>query len=120
MDTLSWVITGIATTLGAILVFRANIRFDINEWRRDRRKRLEDKIRMLCPHVSPGKDNGQYILRSAYVSPPGTTAWHCQKCGHITYAEAEVDAGHRYWLENPKELIERFKKIKKIEKKLIR
>ena len=52
--------------LAAIVVFHATIRFDVNEWSRDRRKQKEDNLRNLCPHVIVTQD-GNISLQSTYV-----------------------------------------------------
>ena len=41
----------IAAFIAAVVAIRATVRFDLNEWLRDRRTQREENLRALCPHV---------------------------------------------------------------------
>lgn len=113
-DWIGWVVAAIAT----MFAIRGSIRFDINEWLKDRRRRQEEQLENLCPHISVFKKDGKFVIRSTYISPPGTEAWQCQMCGHVTYDGHAIEQGQRYWAENPDELMKRNKRIKKLARKL--
>ena len=82
LDLGGWVIA----VLVGVFAFKTKVQFDVNKWLKDRRKLKERKLRMLCPHVMPTTvDDGQLVVQSTYVSPTGTTAWQCQRCGDITH-----------------------------------
>ena len=102
----------------SVVAIRASVRFDINEWLRERSKQREKNLRMLCPHTDFSNEDGKLVLRSSYVSPLGTTAWQCQKCGDITHDYSEVDRLMNYWAKHPDELSERNKRTLKEAKKL--
>ena len=61
----------------AAVAVRGVIKFDVNQWLNERRKRLEDDLRMLCPHHYFIKEDGKFIIASEIVFPPGTLAWQC-------------------------------------------
>ena len=107
MQWLGWVAAGVAS----VVAIRGNVRFDLNEWLRDRREQRKENLRTLCPHARFADDNGKLVLRSSYVSPPGTTAWQCQECGDVTHDHAVVDEALNYWAAHPKELHERREEI---------
>lgn len=102
----------------AAVAVRGSIKFDVNQWLNDRRKRLEDDLRMLCPHHCFIKEGDEIRIASEFVSPPGTLAWQCQRCGHISYDKFKMEQDARYWAENPSALIGQNKKMKKPAKKL--
>lgn len=109
-----WVVAAIAATFA----IRGSIRFDVNEWLKDRRKRQEEQLENLCPHIAVFKEDGKLAIRSTYISPPGTVAWQCQMCGHVTHDGHAIEQGQRYWAENPDKLAIRNKRIKKLARKL--
>ena len=102
----------------AAVAVRGVIKFDVNQWLNDRRKRLEDDLRMLCPHHYFIKEDGKLIIASEFVSPPGTLAWQCQRCDHISHDKRKMDQDSKYWGKNPNALMERQKEMEKIAKKL--
>lgn len=110
-----WIVAAIAITIA----IRANIHFDINEWQRDRRNRKIDNLRIMCPHVTMGfNDYGQPVVNSSFISPPGTTAYECQRCQFRTYDTESIEDMGSYWASHPKELIKREKQVQKLAKKL--
>ncbi len=112
---MGWLAAGLAT----IAAIRGSIRFDVNDWLKERRHQKEVNLRLLCPHASPEIDeNGNIGIRSAYVSPMGTTAHHCEMCGAITHDWNEPVRQAHYWAKNPDEFVERLKEMKKLAKKL--
>lgn len=116
-EPLTWAGWAVAVVAG-IFAIRANVRFDINEWLKDRRNQKERNLRMLCPHVRVSDRDGRLNFNSTYVSPPGTLAWQCQMCGNITQDDAAVQENTAWWAVNPNELSERNDKIMRLLKKL--
>lgn len=114
LEWLGWITAFVVS----VVAIRATIRFDLNEWLRDRRAQKEKNLRMLCPHADFSDEDGVLQIRSTYVSPPGTTAWQCQMCGNVTHDDAEVSSVTRYWAKHPDELSRRNKKILKEARKL--
>ena len=116
-QTWNWLVWLVAI-LVTIVVVRATVRFDVNEWLRDRRKQREEHLRLLCPHVRLVNSDGEPAICSTYISPVGTTAWQCQLCGNVTYDRSEGDEVARYWATNTNELIKRHKDMARLAKKL--
>lgn len=114
-----WFWLGIALVLLATVVaIRGTVRFDVNEWMRDRRKQKEENLRLLCPHVTMLKNGEEIAWRPNYVSPFGTLDWQCQRCGRVTNDEQEIKEIVRYWAAHPEEYLERNKKMARLAKKL--
>ena len=102
----------------AAVAVRGVIKFDVNQWLNDRRKRLEKNLRMLCPHHYIINEGDEVIIATEFVSPPGTLAWQCQRCGRISYDEHKINQESKYWAESPNALMERKKQMEKVVKKL--
>ena len=102
----------------AAFAVRGSIKFDVNVWLNDRRKRIKDNLKAMCPHVRPFVEDGINKMQSTFISPPGTAAWQCQRCGRVTYDTEEIELNCKYWAENPDDLAERNKKMEKLAKKL--
>lgn len=111
---MGWGVAAVAT----VFAIKGSIQFDINQWMRDRRERKKEILRSLCPHVYMDCRNGKYVIRSAYISPIGTAAYQCQMCGHSTHDENAIDVEVKYWADNPKCLMQRIEKAKKLYRKL--
>ena len=116
-ETWNWIFW-VAAFVAAIIAVRGIVRFDVNEWLRDRRKQKEENLWALCPHVQPSYVDGKPAMRSTFMSPSGTLGWQCQACGRFTHDEAWIDQNTEYWLCNPKELTKRIKKRSRLAKKL--
>ena len=123
-----WMVTWsgwVVASLVSIVAFRANVRFDVNEWLRDRRAQREKNLMMLCPHVSVSKEDGEVLVRSAHLPFDGNlevlfggTKWKCQVCGHTTYDEVMIKSLTEYWASHPVELKKRDKRFMRAAKKL--
>ena len=115
MDTvIQWLGWTLAVLFGGTLLLKGEIKFDVNEWLRDRRKHKEENIRLLCPHVQGFTQNGKQGLRSTYISPAGATYWECQQCGRITHDWDEVRENLERWVNNPEAYLERIKRQNKL------
>ncbi len=93
----------IVIAIVGIIAIKIYFKFDINEWLKVRRETQKIKLQNICPHVSIEKRGDNFLITGLVVSPPGTIAWQCQRCGFVSYAgtpEEEME----YWKNNPKEL----------------
>lgn len=114
----SSIIWFLVALVAIVVAIRGVVRFDVNEWLRDRRNNRKEKIKALCPHVRPTYIGEKQAVQSMFMSPPGTVAWQCQRCGMTTHDKAQVNEIARYWSENPRELLERLALIEKLSAKL--
>ncbi|MCY4580695.1 MAG: hypothetical protein OXD31_16830 [Chloroflexi bacterium] len=115
-STFDWIL--ILLVLAATMIaIKGTVRFDVNEWLKQRREVKEERLRRLCPHVLM-KDEGRLVLESAYFSPFGTTAWQCQVCGHTLYNREMAENDLQYWATHPDQLLKRLHEAKKLAKKL--
>ena len=103
-----------------VFAIRTTIRFDVNEWQKERRKRQKEQLRSLCPHADITYHEGEPAVRSTFISPPGTVAYKCQDCGYTTHDRAWLEQHAANWAKNPNELIEREKQIERLTKKYLR
>ena len=79
--------------------------FNLNEWLRDRQKQKVEAARRACPHAHFDKDdNGKLVVKGDFVSPPGTLAWRCDRCGISVHDRGTFEHNLRYYAENPKAL----------------
>ncbi len=121
MDSIfQWIGWALAALFGGTLLLKGEIKFDLNEWLKERRKHKEENIRLLCPHVQGFTENGERGLRSTYISPAGQTYWKCQQCGRITHDPNEVQENLKRWGKNPKAYLERIKLQNKLGEKFRR
>ena len=94
------------------------IKFDINQYLNDRRERLEENLRLLCPHVKFVQEGENISVGSTFVSPSGTQAYICQQCGRENYDHPNIVNDLEYWNNNPNKLIEHMKRMNKMAAKL--
>ena len=111
---------GLTIILAALAVFaiKGNIKFDLNQWHKDRRQALEENLSLLCPHVRIIKHEGKTGVTSLFVSPSGTLAWQCEVCGKVVNSPNYSEENNRYWVNNVDALIKRNKQMNKLAKKL--
>ena len=111
----SLIIIGMILT---VVTVRGTVKFDINQWINDRREQQEQNFIALCPHHYLFRDGDGIKVGSHFISPPGTSAWQCQKCGHLTYDDLGRKKECEHWAQNPDALIEQNNKRRKLAKKL--
>ena len=111
-DIVSWAGWLVAAFAGAIAV-RGTVRFDVNDWLKQRRKNQLDAIRSMCPHADISVQGSKVIVTTTYSSPFGTTACRCEECGHVTYDRDAIARNLHYWSNNIQALIDRKTKIAK-------
>ena len=102
----------------AVFAIKGNVKFDLNQWLKDRRQALETNLRALCPHVNVVKHEGKTAIRPLFVSPPGTAAWRCERCGVVVNDPDYVDEICQYWIDNIDALVKRNEQMNKLAKKL--
>ena len=116
-DWLGWIVAFIVVVLSTIVVIRATVRFDLNEWKRDRIKQNEERLRRLCPQVYSDYKDGEPAVGSLFVSPRGTSSWRCEQRGSVMHNPQFVDSNTRYCADNPYRLLKRMNKFDKLSKK---
>lgn len=107
----------------AAVTVRGIVKFDVNQWQNDRRNRLEENLRSLCPHITYQQDdNGSFIFTKSFSrqqkSNLGGTFYKCELCGYKTISFYEPYRWVKYWQENPIAWKKRIRKIEKLAKKL--
>jgi len=102
----------------AVVTVRGTVKFDINQWINDRKKQQEQKLIALCSHHYLFKDGDGIKVGCHFISPPGTSAWQCQKCGHLTHDDLKMKIDTKYWAQNPGALEEQNNRMTKLAKKL--
>lgn len=117
-DTFWEVMLTVFVLIVGVVAVKFAFTFDINQWGESRRKRLKEKLKAKCPHAVPVEQWDGFGLESSFLSPSGTTAWQCRRCGVVTYDMR----GAAYLLEryanNPEQYIKQEKAFLKARKKL--
>ena len=110
----------VAAAIVSIFAIRGSIKFDVNQWLKDRREVQREKARMLCPHADFSKkdDQGKLIVRSLFTSPFGTLNYVCEQCRTVVHSEELVDETLQYWADNPEKLKQHLEEFDKATKKL--
>ena len=113
-----FVILLVVATLGAIAI-RISIKFDINEWLKDRKKANLIRMRNACPHVSvTNTEDGNSAWQSLFISPPGTMQWQCQQCGATKYIQdGEIESMIESYANDHKRFVEDSNRFHKLLKK---
>ena len=118
----SWLSENGLAIIGMFLMafaIKGNIKFDLNQWHKDRRQALEANLRALCPHVNVLiKHEGKLEIRSLFFSPSGTAALRCQACGVIVHDSSYAAEISQYWIDNIDALVKRNEQREKLAKKL--
>ena len=117
MDVLSVVLLALLV-IATMFAIKGTIKFDLNQYLRDRRAQQEENLRLLCPHIDTWRENGKLRIRSTYISPPGATAYQCQLCGRVTHDQRQIEADMEYWGTHQKALLKRLKTAARRSKKL--
>ena len=94
---------------------RVVVTLDWNNYRKRRREERKEQLRALCPHAMLYTDGE---IGSWFVSPAGTMAWRCERCGLAVASKTTVDQLMNSWIKDPKGLLKREQKIEKLARKL--
>lgn len=109
----------VAVILGVVGILSLRVRFDINEWVRERRQNKIERLRAMCPHAEPAFDeNGDPAIASLFSSPPGTVSYLCGRCGIVVHSEDAIQRQMASLLLNPARWQERERKFQELAKKL--
>ncbi len=92
--------------------------FDINQGQESKRKRRKERLQAKCPHAVSIKEGGTLGLESSFLSPPGTLAYRCRRCGLVTYDMRGATRMLERYLNNPEQYIKQEKAFRKAHKKL--
>lgn len=112
---LGWVLAGLLVLTAAV---KGTVRFDINEWLKERRKHTKEKLQTLCLHAEFDVRNKDKIeFKSSYILKDSMGV-RCQLCGKWEFDETSIVKDLEWWENNPDALLKRFKCIKKLERKL--
>ena len=118
IDYMGIILTAIVVLLG-VVAFKFNLKFDINEWSKNRQERKLNELRRLCPHTVVKEENGKKKIESTldklFNSPD---PWECHLCGFTTKNPHAYFKKVSEWRENPEELATRIEEFKKQSKKL--
>lgn len=105
--------------IGAIAI-KVVFTVDINKYLEGKQNRLAGKAMNTCTHVQLIRTaaDSSFSFQSYFVSPPGTSAWRCQKC-QLTRWEpgGDFDREAEFYMKNLEVFKRRNKKFNKILKK---
>lgn len=121
VDVLELALIGLVFLLSAIAI-KVGVSFDINRWREERRRRAEERLRVLCTHTRLSATENEGVIRyeSLMTSPPFRFDWRCSRCGQITQDRELPERLARYWCENPHEWSRREKAFSRTYRRLYR
>lgn len=114
-----WHIIGLIFAFTAsVVAIKITFSFDFNKFLERKDKRLDQKIKNVCPHVEIKQEDGEHFsIKSLFESPPGTHQWQCQRCGLVRNHNDDYEKQYEYWSDHAGEYIERVKKFQKLLKK---
>ena len=114
-----WELIGlILAAILAVVAIKIVISLDLNKLLERKDKRLENKIRNVCPHVEiEPRGDKQFSIQSLFESPPGTHLWQCSKCGLVRNNGGDYEREYAYWGEHLDEYLARMKEFEKLLKK---
>jgi hypothetical protein len=108
----------IITVVASFVVVKFAISFDVNKYLERKDKRLDRKIKNVCPHVEINQEDKEYFsIKSLFESPPGSHKWQCRKCGLIRNHNNDYEKEYEYWGSHTSEYLDRIKQFEKLLKK---
>ena len=117
MEWWQWIILIFA---GAVAI-RVSLKFDLNQFLKERRKIKITRLQNICPHckIEFNKDNKQIKCTPYFYSPEGTLDQVCSRCKCIVPFEENVKRicenyakDPKRWLEQENKFIKQMKKLK--------
>ncbi len=118
---MSWLSENGLAIIGMFLMafaIKGNIKFDLNQWHKDKRQELETNLKVLCPHVRIMNRGGKPEVKPLFFNPPNTLVLQCQGCGKVVKDPDYAEDNCRYWANNIDALIKRNEQREKLAKKL--
>ena len=104
-----------------IVVVRVVVTFDFGAWIKDRRKRAETRLKLLCPHaILRPREEGQFEVRMTLHSPAGTLMWICSRCQFRTTNEDVARQLLDQYTKHPDLLIKKERQFDKAAKKVFK
>ena len=101
-----------------IISITFSIRFDLTKFFSDRRSRLKDKLKAVCPHTQLiDLENGTYI-QPLFAQVPGHHSYQCPVCGYSTHDLEAVQALSKAFESNRQLYTKRQRQANRLGKKL--
>ena len=105
--------------IAGVIAIRFSVKFDLNQFLKDRRKIKIDQLKNICPHgrIASITDDGKVTFESFFVSPVGTMDYVCSQCNVIIGKEQVSRINEKYRdnldlvFEKQKEFAKRVKKL---------
>lgn len=103
----------------SVIAIRVTFSFDVNKYLKSRDEKLREKIKNYCTHIDVNKLGNDFVFRSTFISPMGTTNWICQKCGaYRMHLDQQVEQERvKSMTQNIDDFLKQEKKFKKLVKK---
>jgi len=104
----------------SVIAIKFTVTFDINEYLRSRKNKIDNQIKSYCTHVYVSLvDDSQLKYQSVFISPSGTISYVCKRCGLIVHHIDDSDEAERIQnlLKNPEKYYKQENKFKKLLKK---
>jgi hypothetical protein len=104
---------------GAIAI-RFSVKFDLNQFLKDKRKIKIDQLKNICPHckIEFDKDKKQIKAESYFYTEIGNPNYFCRRCGcMVPFEENATKICENYakdpqrWLEQEKRFIKEMKRL---------
>jgi hypothetical protein len=111
-------IIGFFVVVLGVIGIRIGFQFDVNKFLEGRKESYIAKSRNACTHMQVVKVEDRYAFQSLMVSPPGTIAWHCQRCGLSTHPqEGQFERDADYYQKHMSVFRDKEKRFHKMLKK---
>lgn len=112
-------IGGIVLSVLSVIAIRISFKFDLNKYLEKRQELLRARAQNACMHFQfITDDDNQVIVKSFFVSPPGTIRYQCQRCGLVRYRDDdEWERTANYYAEHIDEYHKQNKKFTRLLKK---
>ncbi len=119
------IILVILSVILSVIAIKITLTFDLNAYLQQRRQAKKEmlikKAQYYCPHINIiSIEQWKIVVRSSFISFPGTIMWVCPNCGlqRIELDGVEEQSRVQYWMSDLNELIKQKEKFDKIMKKL--
>lgn len=111
-------IVGFLVLVLGVIGIRIGFQLDVNQFLEKRKESYIAKSRNACTHMQLVKVENGYAFQSLMVSPPGTLAWRCQRCGLSTHPqEGQFERDADYYQKHMDVFKKKEKRFRKMLKK---